>query len=183
MAAMRLTTASNAIEKGRSGFTGRPGEKRGRRFLTFRIGGEIFGVEVIRAREILDYQEPTEIPRLPEEILGVVNLRGRIVPIIDLRCKFGLPAAAPTRESCLVILEVECDGEQTLAGVLADAVLEVLELAEEEIDPLPRMGTRLPAEYLRGLGKQGTKLFFLLDVDRVFARNPNEISRDVVCSE
>lgn len=137
--------------------------------LTFRLGEEVFAVDVAKAREVLDYSVITRVPQTPKFMLGVINLRGSVVPVIDLRLKFGLPAAERTRDSCIVVLEVGVDGETTVVGALADSVQEVLDLEPGQIEPPPRIGTRLKTEFIRGMGSIGERFLILLDIDRVFS--------------
>ena len=138
-------------------------------YLTFRLGAETFGVDVLQVREILDLIPVTRVPQMPEYMLGVINLRGSVVPVVDLRRKFGLPAAEATRESCIVVLEVELGGERGVVGALTDAVSEVLDLPAEAIEPPPRLGTKLKAEFIRGMGKKDEQFLIILDIDRIFS--------------
>jgi purine-binding chemotaxis protein CheW len=137
--------------------------------LTFRLGEEVFAVDVAKAREVLDFAAPTRVPQTPRFMLGVINLRGSVVPVVDLRLKFGLPEADRTRDTCIVVLEVEVDGERTVVGAVADSVQEVMELESERIEPPPRIGTRLKTEFIRGMGNHGDRLLILLDIDRIFS--------------
>lgn len=149
--------------------------------LTFRLGNEIFAIEVGKAREVLDFQEPTEVPQMPAEMLGVINLRGRVVPVVDLRRKFGLRDAERTRDNCIIILEALVEGEKVIVGAVADSVREVLDLSDEQIDPPPKMGTRLNPDFIRGMGKRGEEFILILDADRVFACG--EINLDQAAGE
>ena len=138
-------------------------------FLTFLLGEEVFGVSVVQVREILDLVAITRVPQMPEYMLGVINLRGSVVPVIDLRRKFGLPAAESTRENCIIVLEVDFGGDVTVVGALADAVREVLELGSEAIEPPPRLGMKLKTEFIRGMGKKDEQFLILLDINRIFS--------------
>ena len=138
-------------------------------FLTFLLGEEIFGVEVVQVREILDLVAITRVPQMPDYMLGVINLRGSVVPVIDLRRKFGLPARETTRDNCIVVLEVDFGGEVTVVGALADAVQEVLELGADAIEPAPRLGMKLKTEFIRGMGKKDEQFLILLDINRIFS--------------
>ncbi len=138
-------------------------------YLTFRLGEEIFAVDVIKAREVLDFSPPTRVPQTPAYMLGVINLRGSVVPVVDLRLKFGLPATATSRDTCIIVLEITADGEATIVGAVADSVQEVLELDADRIEPPPRIGTRLKTEFIRGMGNQDDRFLILLDIDRVFS--------------
>lgn len=138
-------------------------------FLTFRLGEETFAVDVLQVREILDLVPITRVPQMPEYMLGVINLRGSVVPVVDLRRKFALPPREATRESCIVVLEVEFGSEHTVVGALTDAVSEVLDLPADQIEPPPRMGTRLRTEFIRGMGRKDEQFLILLDIDRIFS--------------
>ena len=138
-------------------------------YLTFRLDGEVFGLEIGQVREVLDVTTLTRVPKTPEFMRGVINLRGSVVPVVDLRLKFGLPKAATTVNSCIIIVEISLDGETTVLGALADSVQEVLELDPGQIEPPPKIGTRLKTEFIKGMGKQEERFIILLDVDRVFS--------------
>jgi purine-binding chemotaxis protein CheW len=139
-------------------------------YLTFRLGEEVFAVDVAKTREVLDVIDITRVPGTPAYMLGVINLRGGVVPVIDLRLKFGLPVAERTRETCIIVLDVTLDGETTVIGAVADSVREVLDLDSSQIEPPPRIGTRLKTEYIRGMGRiDDNRFLILLDIDRVFS--------------
>ncbi len=140
-----------------------------RQYLTFRLGEEIFGLDVGKVREILDMTTITRIPRTPEFLRGVINLRGNVVPVVDMRLKFGLPAVEKTVDTCIVVTEVTLEGETTVLGALVDSVQEVFELEPGQIEPAPRIGTRLRTEFILGMGKRDGKFIMLLDVDKVFS--------------
>lgn len=137
--------------------------------LTFNLGPEVFAVGVGQVREVLDDATVTRVPQTPEFMKGVINLRGSAVPVIDLRRKFNLPEAEKTRDTCIVVLEVKIDGDQALVGAVVDGVSEVMELAADQIEPPPRLGNRLDADFLRGMGKKGEQFLILLDIDKVFS--------------
>ena len=137
-------------------------------FLTFRLEDEIFALDITKVREVLDYTIVTKVPRTPDFMRGVINLRGSVVPVVDLRLKFGLTRTEQSVSTCVIITEVSIDGEATVLGALADAVQEVLELEPGQIDPPPRLGTRLDTAFIRGMGKRGDEFLILLDIDRVF---------------
>lgn len=140
-----------------------------RQYVTFGLGAELFGVEVTRAREILDLVPVTKVPQTPDYLLGVINLRGQVVPVVDLRVKLGLPQVESTRDSCILVMEVQLDGEILTVGGLADSVREVLELRDDQIELPPRMGTKLRTEFIAGMGKLDEQFLILLDIDRVFS--------------
>jgi purine-binding chemotaxis protein CheW len=138
-------------------------------YLTFKLGDELFATDVARVREILDLCPFTKIPTAPPYLLGLVNVRGAAVPVVDLRTKFGLPRVADTVLSRIVVLELELDGEQTVVGGLADAVQEVLELDHDQLREAPRLAMRWRADMIRGIGKKGEQFVIVLDVAKVFA--------------
>jgi purine-binding chemotaxis protein CheW len=138
-------------------------------FLTFAIAEDEYAVAVRRAREILEYESVTHVPGVPEWIRGVINLRGSVVPVVDLAVKLGLPARPATRRTCIVIVELELDGQATAMGIIADAVSQVIDLTAEDIEPPPSFGTRMRVDYLRGMGKLGRGFVLILDIDRVLS--------------
>jgi purine-binding chemotaxis protein CheW len=147
-------------------------------YVTFSLGGELFGVEVIRAREILSVAPVTKVPQTPEYLLGVINLRGQVVPVVDMRLKLGLPVTAKTEDTCIIVVEVHVDGESIIVGALADAVREVLEMRTDQIEPAPRLGTRLKTEFITGMGKVGEQFLILLNIDRVFSSDDLAVVQD-----
>lgn len=138
-------------------------------YVTFMLGEELFGVDVARAREILGYVPVTKVPQTPPFMLGVINLRGSVVPVIDLRRKFGMPAAERTVDTCIIVIEIDMDGETSILGALADSVREVLELSAEQIEPPPRLGTGMKVDFIRGMGKVNDEFLMILDIDKIFS--------------
>ena len=138
-------------------------------YLGFYLAGEEYGVDILRVREILEYDTVTKVPTTPASIRGVINLRGNVVPVVDLAVKFGLPESAVTKRSCIVVVELELEGEQTVMGLLAESVSQVIDLPAAEIEPPPPFGTRVRVDCLLGMGKAGKKFVLLLDVDRVLS--------------
>ena len=138
-------------------------------YLTFTLENEIFAVDVQKVREVLDYTSITKVPRTPDFMRGVINLRGSVVPVIDMRLKFGMEQTDDTVDTCVIVMEVELDGDKTVIGALADSVKEVFELDPAQIEPPPRIGTRLNTEFIRGMGKQDDQFIIILDIDRIFS--------------
>jgi purine-binding chemotaxis protein CheW len=136
-------------------------------YLTFVIGGDEYALGILRVREIIQYDVVTRVPKMPTWIRGVINLRGGVVPVLDLALKLGLPAAAVSKSTCIVITDVEAEGEVHLVGIVADEVCQVIDLARGDIEPAPAFGTRVRVEYLLGMGKVGRKFVLILDPDRV----------------
>jgi purine-binding chemotaxis protein CheW len=138
-------------------------------YLTFGLGEEVFGLEIAQVREVLDYTPITRVPRMPGFMRGVINLRGAVVPVVDLRLKFGMSETERSVNTCIIIVEIDLEGERTVLGALADSVREVIDLEQGQIEPAPRIGTSLRAEFIRGMGKRDEGFIILLDVDRVFS--------------
>jgi purine-binding chemotaxis protein CheW len=138
-------------------------------YLTFTLDEELFALDIAKVREVLEFASVTKVPRTPEFMRGVINLRGSVVPVVDLRLKFGMTKTEKTVDTCVIITEVSIDGETTVLGALADAVQEVLDLEPGQIDPPPRIGTRLDTAFIKGMGKRDDRFLILLDVDKVFS--------------
>ncbi|WP_375760593.1 chemotaxis protein CheW [Corallococcus exercitus] len=138
-------------------------------YLSFMLAGEEYAVGLLRVREIIEYRPVTRVPGMPAAVQGVINLRGSVVPVVDLAVKFGLPPRPITRWSCFVIVEVALDGQQTVLGLLTDTVREVLELGPADIEPPPAFGTRVRLEFLRGMGRHNDAFILLLDLDRLLS--------------
>jgi len=139
-------------------------------FLTFSVADEEYGISVLSVREILEYDTVTRVPRTPEFIRGVINLRGRVVPVVDLAVRFGMPPSAVTKRSCVVIVEVELGGEPIVMGLIADAVNQVIELGPEDIEPPPSFGTPVDVAFLKGMGRTEKRFVLLLEIDRVLSK-------------
>jgi purine-binding chemotaxis protein CheW len=154
-------------------------ETNSRQYVSFALAGELFAVEVTRAREILSLVPVTRVPQTPAYLLGVINLRSQVVPVVDLRLKLGLPAGETTQDSCIIVVEVLVDGEPVVIGAQADAVREVLELSDDQIEPAPRLGSRLRTEYIQGMGNVNDQFLILLDIDRVFSGEELAVVQDV----
>ena len=138
-------------------------------YLTFKLGDEIFALDISKVREVLDFTTITKVPRTPEFMRGVINLRGSVVPVVDIKLKFGMPMTEKTVNTCIIITEVTVDGETMVLGALADSVQEVIDLEPDHIEPAPKIGTRLKTEFIKGMGKQGEHFIILLDIDKVFS--------------
>ena len=137
-------------------------------YFSFTLGEEDFALEINKVREILDYTAIFKIPRMPEFIRGVINLRDDVVPVVDLRLKLGMSAIEKTLDTCIVIVEVGMNEENVLMGVLVDSAQEVFTLDAGQIKPAPKLGTKLNTSFIRGMGKRGEKFLILLDINRVF---------------
>ena len=138
-------------------------------YLTFKLGDEVFALDITKVREVLDFTAVTKVPRTPAFMRGVINLRGSVVPVVDLRLKFGMARTENSVNTCIIITEVTVDGETTVLGALADSVQEVLDLETGSIAPAPRIGTKLRTEFIKGMGKRDDRFIILLDIDKVFS--------------
>jgi purine-binding chemotaxis protein CheW len=138
-------------------------------YLTFNLNDEIFAVDISKVREVLDFTVITKVPLTPEFMRGVINLRGSVVPVVDLRLKFSMSKTEKTVNTCVIIVEVTVDGETTVLGALADSVQEVLDLDPDHIEPAPKIGTRLNTEFIRGMGRRDNRFIIILDIDKVFS--------------
>ncbi len=138
-------------------------------YLTFHLDDEVFALDISKVREVLEYSTVTKVPQTPEFMLGVINLRGNVVPVIDMRLKFGMSGAEKTVNTCVIIVEINVDGESAVLGAMADSVQEVFELEPGQIEPPPKIGTRLSTEFISGMGKRDDEFIIILDIDRVFS--------------
>ena len=144
--------------------------------LSFRLHDEIFALSISKVREVIDFRTLTRVPRMPPAMRGVINLRGNVVPVIDLHTKFGSGMTESTVDTCIVIAEVEIDGETIQIGALADAVEEVFDMDSDLVEPPPRMGMQLRTEFLRGMGRRDDRFVIILDADRLFAEEARTAS-------
>ncbi len=138
-------------------------------YLSFKLDEEEFALDISKVREVLDFTRITKVPQTPDFMKGVINLRGSVVPVVDLNMKFGIKNTEKTVNTRIIISEIDVDGEETILGVLADSVHEVIELEPENIEPAPKIGTRLNTEFLKGMGKREEEFIMILDIDKVFS--------------
>ena len=138
-------------------------------YLTFKLGDEDFAVDVSKVREILELIKITKVPRTPEFMKGVINLRGSVVPVLDLRLSLEIDSAENTVDTCIIVLEVSLNGETLVLGALADSVQEVLDLNPKDIEPPPKIGMKMRSEFIKGMGKYKDQFIIILDIDRVFS--------------
>jgi purine-binding chemotaxis protein CheW len=144
-------------------------DARAGKYLTFHLAQEEFGIRVLKVREIMGLQEITAVPQTPCHIKGVINLRGKVVPVIDLRLKFGLPAAEYTQRTCIIVTQVQGESSTVLMGIVVDGVSEVLNLTAPEIEDTPDFGEDIAGRYLLGMAKVKGKVKILLDIDKVLS--------------
>ena len=138
-------------------------------YLTFTLGKEIFALEIGKVREVLELTTVSEIPRTPDYMKGVINLRGHAVPVVDMRRKLGMRQIEHTVDTCIIILEVAFGDDAIVMGALVDSVREVFEMSESDIEPAPKMGAAIEACYIKGMGRQDDQFIIIIDVDRIFA--------------
>ncbi|BCG46298.1 Positive regulator of CheA protein activity [Citrifermentans bremense] len=148
-------------------------------YLTFKLEDELFALDIGKVREVLDFTTITKVPQTPDYMRGVINLRGSVVPVVDLRLKFGMVMAEQTVNTCVIIVEVELEGERVVMGAMADAVQEVLDLEPDQIEPPPRIGTKLNTEFIKGMGKHNDQFIIILDIDKVFTSSELELVHEV----
>jgi purine-binding chemotaxis protein CheW len=137
-------------------------------YMTFKLGDELFAIDVARVREVLEIPQVTRVPTAPKYMRGVVNVRGQSIPVVDLRTRFGLPSEPETVQSRIIVMELEIDGEISVLGGLADSVHEVIELEPGNINPPPRIAMRWRSEFIQGMGKRGEDFIIILDFNSVF---------------
>jgi len=139
------------------------------KYLTFSLGAEEYGLEILKVREIIGYIEVTAVPQTPHHVKGVINLRGQVIPVIDLRAKFGMETAEVTEQSCIIVVEIAQEGRKCSMGIVVDRVQEVLDIAGGSIEDAPRFGASVNTDFILGMGKVGDAVKILLDIDKVLA--------------
>jgi purine-binding chemotaxis protein CheW len=160
MATMVATAANAASQKV---------DRRAGKYLTFQLGNEEFAVQVLRVREIMGIQEITAVPQTPDYVKGVINLRGKVIPVVDLRLKFGLPEIAYTQRTCIIVAQIEARGAKLMIGIIVDCVSEVLTMQASDIEDTPDFGSGVETPYLLGMAKIKGKVKILLDIDMVLS--------------
>lgn len=138
-------------------------------YLTFQLAGEMFAIGILNIKEIIEYGQITTVPMMPEFVRGVINLRGRVVPVVDLQARFGRDSTAVGKRTCIVIVEVASDSDRQVIGVVVDAVSEVLSIPGHEIEPAPAFGAKLRQDFIHGMGKIKEKFVIILNLDRVLS--------------
>ena len=146
-----------------------PGITETVQYLTFTLSDEIFAIDVVKVREILEFTSISKVPQTPDFMRGVINLRGSVVPVIDLRLNFGMACTEQTVNTCIIVVEVNLDGENIVLGALADSVQEVVEMEPDLIEPAPHLGAKLNTDFIKGMGKVDNDFVMILDVDKVFS--------------
>lgn len=144
-------------------------------YLTFRLEEETYALDISRVHSVLDFDRITKVPKTPDFMRGVINLRGSVVPIVDMKLKFDLSETEKAIDTCVIISEVDLDGENTVLGILADTVEEVITLEPDKIEPAPRIGTKVNTEFIKGMGKRDENFIIILDIDKIFSAEEMEI--------
>jgi purine-binding chemotaxis protein CheW len=140
-----------------------------RQYLTFELGEELFALDVIQVREVLDVTTITKVPRAPVFMRGVINVRGNVVPVVDLRLKFDLTQTEATVDTRIVVLEIDLEGEVTVIGAMADAVRNVMDLEADRIEAAPKIGAKWNTDFIKGIGKHDDQFIIILNADRIFS--------------
>ena len=142
---------------------------RGGKYLTFALGKEEYGLEILKVREIIGYMDITAVPRTPSYVRGVINLRGQVISVVDLRAKFDMDRAERTEQTCIIVVEINRDGRKLNTGIVVDKVSEVLNIASEAVEEAPTFGASVNTDFILGMGKIGQSVKILLDIDRVLS--------------
>ena len=146
------------------------------KYLTFRLAEEGYGIEILKVQEIIGLMNVTHVPRTPNFIRGVINLRGKVIPVVDLRIKFGLDEKEDTEKTCIIVVQVRESGRDTvIMGTIVDEVCEVLDIKADQIEPSPSFGASVDTDFILGMGKASQKVVMLLDVDKVLSKKDLDI--------
>jgi purine-binding chemotaxis protein CheW len=159
------------------GYNGALLDKEGK-YLTFALAHEEYGLEILKVREIIGYIEVTAVPQTPHYVKGVINLRGQVIPVVDLRTKFGMDAADVTDETCIIVVEITHDGHKSSTGIVVDRVQEVLDIPGDNIEEAPQFDASVNTDFILGIGKVGESVKILLDIDRVLSGGLNNLTPD-----
>ena len=138
-------------------------------YLTFKLEDEVFATDIAQVREVLEFSQVTKVPRTPEYMRGVINLRGHVVPVLDLKLRFGMNMTETTVNTCVIIVEIRIGEELTIIGALADSVQEVIDMDPSMIQPAPKIGAKLNTDFIKGMGKRDEKFVIILDIERIFS--------------
>ncbi|NIA14837.1 MAG: chemotaxis protein CheW [Nitrospiraceae bacterium] len=144
-------------------------QKLAGKYLTFKLGDEVYGLEILKVQEIIGMMNVTAVPKTPEFVRGVINLRGKVIPVIDLRLKFQMETKEDTERTCIIVVQVACEEQTVTMGIIVDEVSEVLDVDASQIEPPPAMGAGTDSDFILGMGKVANKVVMLLDADRVLS--------------
>ncbi len=159
-----MTSATQQLESINDAVKGKAGK-----YLTFTLGDEEYGLEILKVREIIGFVDVTSVPQTPDYVQGVINLRGQVIPVIDLRSKFGMTETEKTEETCIIVVEITQSDNSVSTGIVVDKVQEVLDIAAEQIEEAPDFGTQVNTDFILGMGKIGDAVKSLLDIDKVLS--------------
>ncbi|HEX5098576.1 MAG TPA: chemotaxis protein CheW [Polyangiaceae bacterium] len=148
-------------------------------YITFKLGDEEYGIELVKLRELIGLLEITRLPRARPHIRGLINLRGKVIPVVDLRIKFGMPPAEPTHQSVIMVVQLDAGNAGSTTGILVDEVLEVRAIPKEEVEPSPNLSEHVDMSFIHGVGKVDTRVVFLLDIERILRHDTSEPARSV----
>ncbi|MBF0299146.1 MAG: purine-binding chemotaxis protein CheW [Oligoflexia bacterium] len=137
------------------------------KYLTFRLAEEEYGLEILKVQEIIGLMAVTRVPKMPKYVRGIINLRGKLIPVIDMREKFLLPDVEDTEKTCVIVVQTQTKEEKLIMGIIVDTVSEVLNIGQNELEPPPSIGSKLDTEYMLGIGKVHNRVVILLDIDNV----------------
>ena len=151
-------------------------------FLAFKLESEVFAFDISKVREVLEFDTVTKVPQTPDMMKGVINLRGSVVPVIDLQIKFGMGETEKTVNTVIIIIEIDLDDTSTMIGALVDSVKEVMDLDSDHIEPPPKIGTKLNTDFIRGMGKQDGQFLIILDIEKVFSSKELEMVQQAAAS-
>ncbi len=151
-------------------------------YLAFKLESEVFAFDISKVREVLEFDTVTKVPQTPDMMKGVINLRGSVVPVIDLRIKFGMGETEKTVNTVIIIIEIDLDGSSTMIGALVDSVKEVMDLDSDHIEPPPKIGTKLNTDFIKGMGKQDGQFLIILDIEKVFSSEELELVQQAAAS-
>ena len=153
-----MATGENVSETGRAG-----------KYLTFKVANEEYGLEILKVQEIIGIMTVTRVPKMPDFVRGVINLRGKVIPVIDLRLKFGIESQEDTEKTCIIVVQITRDSSQVTTGVIVDEVSEVLDIEEDQVEDAPLFGESVNTDFILGMGKVGQKVVMFLDIDKVLS--------------
>ena len=152
------------------------------KYLTFELANEEYGIGILKVKEIIGMMPVTSVPQTPEFLKGVINLRGKVIPVVDLRTKFGMPFREDTDKTCIIVVQIERNGQLATMGIIVDEVSEVLDINADQIDPPPEFGMNIRTDFILGIGKLEQKVVILLDVDKVLSEGEIHMVEEVVQS-
>jgi purine-binding chemotaxis protein CheW len=139
------------------------------KYLTFRVSEEDYGIQILKVQEIIRLQSITKVPKAPDSVRGVINLRGKVIPVMQLRKKFGLPEVDDTERTCIIVVQIGREGKNTTMGIMIDEVKEVVDIRAENIEETPSFGENINIDFILGIGKINDRLKILIDIDKVMS--------------